>query len=152
MRHGHRCGQKLEGCGFRLTSGREAIIDILSNSAEHMSAEDIFMALREANPGIGLTTVYRTLELLEQTGIVSKFDFGHGRAKYELTEEYGKKKHHHHLVCRNCGTIIDYSDFLEDELAYISKTEKGLQKKYGFTIENHLISFTGLCANCRSKA
>ncbi len=151
MPGGHRWGQKLSGCGFRLTAGREAIIDVLSCVDKHMSAEDIFIALHGEHPGIGLTTVYRTLELLVQTGIVAKFDFGHGRAKYELTEEYGKKSHHHHMICRNCQIIIDYSDFLDDELAYIKKTEKGLSKKYGFDIENHIITFYGLCDRCRAK-
>ncbi|RPJ08881.1 MAG: transcriptional repressor [Spirochaetaceae bacterium] len=149
--HGHRCGQKLTGCGFRLTTGREAIIDILSKSDKHLSAEDIFMAIRAEYPGIGLTTIYRTLELLEQTGILAKFDFGHGRAKFELTEEYGNKKHHHHLICKKCGTIVDYSDFLDDELAYIKKTEAGLAKKYKFDIHSHVISFFGLCEKCAAK-
>jgi len=134
-----------------MTAGREAIIDILSDTEAHMSAEDIFLALRDIHPGIGLTTVYRTLELLEQTGIVAKFEFGHGRAKYELTEEYGKKNHHHHLICRQCGTVVDYSDFMEDELTYIEKTEKGLTKKYNFVIDNHVINFYGLCAQCRKE-
>jgi Fur family ferric uptake transcriptional regulator len=151
MPHGHRWGQKLSGCGFRLTVGREAIIDVLARLDKHLSAEDIFLELHSDHPGIGLTTIYRTLELLVQTGIVAKFEFGHGRAKYELSEEYGKKTHHHHLICKNCQTIIDYSDFLEDELSYIQKTEKGLSKKYHFNIDSHVITFYGLCGACRSK-
>jgi Fur family ferric uptake transcriptional regulator len=151
MPHGHRWGQKLSGCGYRLTAGREAIIDVLSRSDKHVSAEDIFLELRSTHPGIGLTTIYRTLELLVQTGIVARFEFGQGRAKYELTEEYGTKKHHHHLICKGCHTIIDYSDFLEDELSYIEKTEKGLARKYGYTIDNHVINFYGLCKTCRAK-
>lgn len=149
MQHCHKWGQKLAGCGFRLTEGREAIIEILSNTDKHLSAEDIYMSLHPEHPGIGLTTIYRTLELLQQTGIVSKFEFGHGRAKFELTEEYGNKKHHHHLICRNCRTIIDYSDFLEDELLYIKKTEAALSEEYNFHIDNHVINFYGLCENCR---
>jgi Fur family ferric uptake transcriptional regulator len=153
MPHGHRhqWGQKLSGCGFRLTVGREAIIDVLARVDKHVSAEDIFLALRTDHPGIGLTTVYRTLELLVETGIVAKFDFGHGRAKYELTEEFGRKKHHHHLICKRCQTIIDYSDFMEDELSYLRKTEKGLAKKYDFDIDSHVINFYGLCGACRAK-
>ncbi|MBN1523184.1 MAG: transcriptional repressor [Spirochaetales bacterium] len=148
MRHGHKWGNKLRGCGFRLTIGREAIVDILSHTNSHMSAEDIFFALHADSPNIGLTTVYRTLELLEKNGIVSKYEFGHGRAKFELTEAYGNKPHHHHLICRKCGTIIDYSDFMEDELAYLKKTEAGLGKKYKFTIHQHSISFFGICEKC----
>lgn len=148
MRHGHKWGRKLKGCGFRLTVGREAIVDILSQTDAHLSAEDIFLALHAAYPNIGLTTIYRTLEILEQNGIVVKCEFGHGRAKYELTEEYGNKPHHHHLICRNCGIIIDYSDFLDDELSYIKKTEAALGKKHKFQIQDHSISFFGVCVKC----
>lgn len=80
--------QKLKGFGFRLTASREAVLEALTNTDKHLSAEDIYMAVYPDNFAIGFTTIYRTLELLEQTGIVSKFEFGHGRAKYELTEEY----------------------------------------------------------------
>lgn len=150
MRQCSRWGQKLRGFGFRLTVSREAIIDILANTNEHLSAEDIYMAVHPQYPAIGLTTIYRTLELLEQTGIVSKFDFGHGRAKYELSEEYGNKKHHHHLICKRCGKIVDYSDFLDAELEYIKITEQGLKKKYNFDIKDHLIHFYGICPECKT--
>ncbi|MBN1412975.1 MAG: transcriptional repressor [Spirochaetales bacterium] len=151
MKENHKWEKKLASSGFRMTTGRRAIINVLYKNVKHLSAEDIYMVLHPQFPNIGLTTVYRTLELLEQTGIAAKFEFGHGKAKYELTEEYSTKKHHHHLICRNCRTIIDYSDFMEDELTYIAKTESGLSKKYKFLIDNHIINFLGLCSKCRSK-
>ena len=150
MKNCHKWGQKLAKCGYRLTTGREAIIDILTNTDKHVSAEDIYMLLHPDYPGIGLTTVYRTLDLLEQTGIVSKFEFGHGRAKYELSEECSNKKHHHHLICNKCQEITDYFDFISEEINYIKKAEEGLSKKYGYKIENHLIRFYGVCPACKS--
>ncbi len=149
MRYCQKWGKKLTGCGFRLTAAREIILDILSNTEQHLSAEDIYITVHVNNPEIGLTTVYRTLELFEQIGIVSKFEFGHGRAKYELSEEYSNKKHHHHLICKKCRTIVDYSGFIEEEREYLQKTEAGLKDKYGFDIENHLIHFYGICPECK---
>ena len=150
MRHRHKWGQKLTGQGFRLTVAREAILEILSGTEDHLSAEDIYMAIHLQNPAIGLTTIYRTLEILDQTGIIDKFEFGHGRAKYELSEEYSHKKHHHHLICVKCRKIVDYSEFLDTEREYIKKTETGLAKKYGFQISKHLIHFYGTCPACKT--
>ncbi|HAX60950.1 MAG TPA: ferric uptake regulation protein, partial [Elusimicrobia bacterium] len=59
------------------------------------------------------------------------------------------KKHHHHLVCTNCGRIVDYTDFIDDEIELLQLTEKGLSKKYNFKITGHLIQFYGLCDKCR---
>src|SRR5690554_1518494 len=96
---------KFEGAGLRLTSPRLAIIDILSKTTKHPSAEDIYLTLRQKynNDNIGLTTVYRTLEILVNMGIVYKFDFGDGRTRYELSEGPDGFHHHHHLVCTECG-------------------------------------------------
>ena len=151
MKYCQEWGKKLKGCGFRMTASREAVLEILKNTDKHLSAEDIYMAIHPVNQAIGLTTIYRTLELLNQSGIISKFEFGHGRAKYELSEAYSNKKHHHHLICKKCRKIVDYSDFLEDEQEYIRKAEKGLEKKYGFDIDNHLIRFYGLCTECKKN-
>ncbi len=101
-------------------------------------------------PGIGLTTVYRTLDLLVRMGLINKLDIGDGQSRYESTS--GKKKeHHHHLICTDCGKIIDYSDFMEEELDLVRKTEKNLAKKYNFTVKDHNIEFYGLCEKCQKK-
>jgi Fur family ferric uptake transcriptional regulator len=142
---------KLKGCGHRLTVPRRAILSVLSKTPEHPSAEEIYLDVHRVYPSIGLTTVYRTLELLVQNGLVFKFDFGDGRARYELTETQKRIGHHHHLVCTGCGRIIDYTDFINDEIELLTRTEKGLTKKYGFKITNHLIQFYGICEKCRDK-
>ena len=142
---------RFRGAGFRLTAPREAILDVLSRTQKHLSAEDVYMAVHKVYPAVGLTTVYRTLELLAQIGLVFKFDFGDGRARYELSEGPKGARHHHHLVCTNCGRVIDYTDFIDDEIELLQRTEKGLSKKYNFDITNHLIQFYGLCDRCRSN-
>lgn len=154
MGHGHGkgpgqwCHGKFRGRGYRMTAGREAILDVLSQAEEHLSAEDIYMKIHPVNPAIGLTSIYRTLDILVNIGLVHKFDFGHGRARYELAEGPKGKRHHHHLVCTGCGRVIDYTDFIDEELALLKKTEEGLSKKYNFRIDNHLIQFYGLCEIC----
>ncbi len=137
--------------GYRLTSPREIIINILRNTDKHLSAEDIYIIAVKTNPSIGLTTVYRTLDLFSQIGVVQKFDFGDGRARYELTNNPLKKDHHHHLVCVNCKSIVDYTDFVNEELELMNKTEKALSEKYQFNIFHHTINFYGMCSKCRIK-
>lgn len=139
---------RFKGCGYRMTVPREAILGVLSRTSNHLSAEDVYMAVHKECPNVGLTTVYRTLELLVQMGLVFKFDFGDGRARYELSEGPKGKRHHHHLVCTDCGRVVDYTDFIDEEVELLNKTEQGLSKKYNFKITNHLIQFYGLCKNC----
>lgn len=142
---------KFRRCGYRLTIPRQAILDLLSNTTEHLSAEDIYMKVHKISPTIGLTTVYRTLELLVKAGLVMKFDFGDGRARFELMESPQSNGHHHHLVCTGCGRIIDYQDFIDDELELLKHTEKGLSKKYNFKITNHIMQFHGICDKCQKR-
>ena len=150
MRGRGSCWNNRFNCfGARLTESREIIINILSNNNEHLSAEDVYLKAHKKNPSIGLTTVYRTLDLLTQMSIVQKFDFGDGRSRYELIKNSSEQNHHHHLVCVKCKRIINYMEFVKDELDLINKTEKELSKKHNFKIMNHIIHFYGLCENCQ---
>ncbi|MDD5566194.1 MAG: Fur family transcriptional regulator [Candidatus Omnitrophica bacterium] len=142
---------KFRGCGYRLTIGREAILDVLSKSEGHLSAEDIYMKVHPRYPSVGLTSIYRTLDVLSHLGLVYKLDFGDGRARYELAEGPKGSHHHHHLVCTDCNRVIDYTDFIDDEVELLRQTEKGLGEKYKFKITNHVIQFYGLCERCGSR-
>ena len=142
---------KFRGCGYRLTLAREAILEVLAKSEGHLSAEDIYLKVHPKYPNIGLTTIYRTLDILSDLGMVYKFDFGDGRARYEFAEGPKGKQHHHHLVCISCKRVIDYTDFIDDEIELLNQTEKGLSEKYNFKITNHLIQFYGLCEKCSAK-
>ncbi|MCD6083662.1 transcriptional repressor [Candidatus Aerophobetes bacterium] len=148
MREAGWCYGKLRRKGFRLTSPRQAILDVLAQNPRHLSAEEVFLLTHKSHPGIGLATVYRTLNLLTQVGIIRKFDFGDGRSRYELTAEE-EEEHHHHLVCIRCGRIINYSDFMEKEKKFIKDLEAELSKKYQFKINSHQIYFYGLCKECQ---
>ncbi len=142
---------KFRGCGYRITLAREVILGVLSKTADHLSAEDIYSHIHPQYPHIGLTTIYRTLEVLSNLGLVYKFDFGDKRARYELAEGPKGTPHHHHLVCTACNRVIDYTDFFDEEVKLLQETEKGLSQKYNFKITNHLIQFYGLCENCQQK-
>ncbi|MCK4905118.1 transcriptional repressor [bacterium] len=134
--------------GFRCTLPREVILDILYKTKSHLSAEDIYFKIHPLHPQIGLTTVYRTLDLLSRMGAITKFDFGDGKARYELIKT-GNDSHHYHLVCRKCNRVVDYSDFVKEETRLIKEIGKELSKKYNFKIDSHQIHFQGLCNKCR---
>jgi len=147
-----KCFKNMSGhfgeCGLRMTASREAILDVLSKMKEHSSAEDIYLAAHKLNSRIGLTTVYRTLELLSSMGMVYKTEFGDGRARYELSEVAGGGEHHHHIVCTICGKIINYDDFSEKETQVICDLQKELEKKYQVRIKHHSVQYYGECYKC----
>jgi Fur family ferric uptake transcriptional regulator len=134
----------------RWTGPREAILQLLSRTTKHMSAKEIYATLHKLYPGIGLTTVYRTLDLLARMGLIHKFSIGDGHNRYEFISD-DKSKHHHHLICTQCGKITNYSEFIDEELALVKKTEARLAKKYNFSIEGHNIEFLGICEDCKTR-
>ena len=139
---------KVRESGYRMTSARKAIFDVLSQTRGHLSAEEIYMKVHAFYPSIGLASVYRTLQILVNIGLIFKFDFGDGRARFEVVEGPSGRDHHHHFICNSCGRVIDYSDFIAEEVAFLKKVEEGLAKKYEFRITNHNIQFYGICNTC----
>jgi len=135
--------------GYRLTEPRIAIINILSKNNNHPSIEEIYFSVHKKHPSIGITTVYRTLELLVNMGLVHRFDFGEGKARFELIDHPDGVGHHHHLICVECKKIINYTDFIDEEVALFSKLEKKLSKKHKFTIDSHVVEFYGVCEGCK---
>jgi Fur family ferric uptake transcriptional regulator len=133
--------------GYRVTFPRRAILESIAGLPGHPGAKEIYLQINRQYPDIGLTTVYRTVDLLVKLGLLNKFDFGDGMARYELVASF--KEHHHHLVCLKCGNIINYNDFLAEEKEFLKKLEKILSKKFNFDITGHEIQFLGTCAKCR---
>ena len=131
----------------RSTAAREAITEFMRKSKEHLSAKEIYVSLHESFPGLGLSTVYRTLDLLSRMNIVAKIAIGDGQSRYEF-KPAGKEGHHHHLICTQCGTIINYDEFMAEELRLVKKTEDKLSKKYNFKIQDHNIEYLGICEGC----
>ncbi len=134
----------------RWTGPREAIMKHLSQTSKHMSAKEIYAALHKYYPGIGMTTVYRTLDLLTRMGFIHKFSIGDGHNRYEFIPG-DTSGHHHHLICTHCGKIINYSEFVDEELALVKKTEERLAKKFNFIIKDHNIEFLGTCGDCKKR-
>ena len=133
--------------GYRPTMPRQAILNVVAQNPGHLSAQEVFPLVRRVNPKIGLATVYRTLDILAQMGILNRFDFGDGQSRYELAAN-DKEGHHHHLVCVGCGRIIDYSDFIEKERKFIEELEGELAERHRFKINSYQIHFYGLCEKC----
>ena len=126
--------EKFRRHGYRLTKPRKAVLGVLNETSKHLSAEDIYLAIHKSYTDIGFATIYRTLDLLVKMNLVNRFEFGDGKARYELI--YERKEvptHHHHLICRKCGKVIDYSDFIEEETKLIDKIECELSKKYNMS-------------------
>ncbi|HHW98991.1 MAG TPA: transcriptional repressor [Firmicutes bacterium] len=126
---------------LRLTPQREAVLRILLDCQEHLTAEDIYDRTRAEYPEIGLATIYRALELFEELGLVSKLDFGDGGRRYESALD----KDHHHLICMDCGQIAEFNEDLLDEL------QETIARESGFRILNHSLRFFGYCSKCKNK-
>ena len=125
--------------GYRLTPQRMMVLEAIEASHDHISAEEIHAKARAKYPYINISTVYRTLELLKEQGLVTETDLGGGRFLYHPVG----KAHHHHLVCKKCGKVrdIDASAFqqLQDEL----------KAQYGFNAEFEHLAIFGICENCQ---
>lgn len=134
--------QKLEQGARRLTPQREIIIRLFAeHPGRHLSAEEVHALVKEEASEIGLATVYRTLELLTELGILQRINFGDGRARYELNQE--EPHRHHHLVCMRCGRVEEYGEDLLDSL------EGRILEERGFKVLDHELKFYGLCRACQ---
>jgi Fur family transcriptional regulator, ferric uptake regulator len=133
--------------GLRRTLPRQAIIEVLSKASDYMSAEEIFEQIHQDFSGIGLATVYRTVNLLSGMGAVTKFEFGEGKARYEIADT-PTDTHHHQLVCEMCYKVIRYSDFGEEECNFHCEKERSLEKEYGYSIKRHVVQYYGVCPEC----
>ncbi|MDY0322670.1 MAG: Fur family transcriptional regulator [Candidatus Carbobacillus sp.] len=140
-----RIKQILHAHQYKLTPQREATVRVLLEHMEdHLSAEDVYLALKSRAPNIGLATVYRTLELLSELKIIHKINFGDGVTRYDFRAE-GAKHHHHHLMCLSCGQVVEIEDDLLEEV------EKEVEKRFGFKILDHRLTFHGICEVCQKK-
>jgi len=118
-------------------------LEIIYNNDGHFTPEDIYNLIKETYPTVklGIATVYRTLTLLEESGIVSSISFGVQGKKYE----FGLTDHHDHLVCMECGKI---EEFIDDT---IEKRQEEIAKKYNFEMRDHIMKIVGICQACQAK-
>ncbi len=130
--------RKLTDKGYRLTPQRLMIVSAIENSDGHVSAEEIYAQVVAKYPHVNISTVYRTLELLKQLGLVTETDFGEGRVRYHPAE----KGHHHHLVCTECGAVIDLDE------SSLSSLKSMLLREYKFSADLKHLAIFGRCAKC----
>lgn len=138
--------EKLKATGFKITPQRRAIIEVLiQNEKSHLSSEEIYDKVRVNCPEIGLATVYRTMQLLDEINGISKLNLDDGCIRYEINIEGEDAHHHHHLICNDCGAIIEVREDLLDAI------ESQVEEKYGFVVQNHELKFYGKCQVCNNK-
>lgn len=130
----------LKKAGLKVTIPRLKILEILEQSKDrHLSADDIYRLLREAEGDIGLATVYRVLTQFEEAGLVNKHHFEGGQSVFELNQG----RHHDHMVCDKCGRV---EEFLDD---FIELRQHEIAKKLGYVITDHSLNIYGICDRCR---
>ncbi len=138
-----RIKKQLHAASYKLTPQREAtVLVLLEHEADHLSAEDVFLLVKEKSPDIGLATVYRTLELLTDLKVVDKINFGDGVARFDLRKE-GADHFHHHLICIECGKVEEVQEDL------LGDVEKIVESRWDFTIKDHWLTFHGICRDCK---
>jgi Fur family transcriptional regulator, ferric uptake regulator len=129
--------------GLKSTRQREVILDEFLRCDSHPSTEDLYLRLRKKHPGIGYATVHRTLKLFSECGIAETRDFGDGQTRYESTS---CAEHHDHLICNECGAIIEFED------PRIEQLQEKVARAQGFTIVSHRLEIFGLCSDCRDPS
>lgn len=130
---------ELKKAGLKATLPRLRILSILEQRADqHLSAEDVYKALIDADEDVGLATVYRVLTQFESAGLVIRHNFEGGRSVFELDSG----QHHDHLVCLSCGRVVEFVD------AMIEKRQQDIAKKHDFRIMEHSLVIYGHCAKC----
>ena len=132
---------ELRKAGLKVTLPRMKILEILETSeTRHMSAEDVYKVLLEADEEIGLATVYRVLTQFEAAGLVTRHHFEGGHSVFEMNQGH----HHDHIVCNQCGKVVE---FVEET---IERCQEKVAKKAGFSIRDHSLIIYGDCTrkNC----
>jgi len=130
--------QKLRGSGYRLTPQRQLVLQAV-NALGHGTPEEICARVRETADGVNISTIYRTLELLEELGLVNHTHLSHGSPTYHAAGEH----QHVHLVCRGCGSISEV-----DPTVMLPVTDRLLAER-GFRVDVGHVSLFGVCEDCK---
>lgn len=127
--------------GLPVTQQREVVADVVFNSSEHLSVEEIETELRSRGERIGKATIYRTMEILVRSGLVEEHDFGEGFKRYEHL--FGQQPVHEHLICTHCAKVQEF------EAPEVVRVQEEVSRKYGFLPSRHRLEVYGLCADCQ---
>jgi len=132
--------QNLKNAGLKATLPRVKILEVLEqNENAHMCAEDIYKIFVESREDIALATIYRVLTQFEAAGMVCRHRFEDGRAVFELNTG----DHHDHLVCMNCGDVVEFVDDV------IEERQRQIAKNAGFEMTDHCLYIYGICQKCK---
>jgi Fur family transcriptional regulator, ferric uptake regulator len=138
----HRLKELVPGGRLKATRQREEILNIFLNSPGHKNIAQLYALVAKANPKIGYTTVYRTLKLFTHLGLATQRKFADGETRYERTSE---GRHHDHLICLDCGKIIEFEDHTLETL------QNRIARRHHFKPFHHRMELYGLCSDCYSK-
>jgi Fur family transcriptional regulator, ferric uptake regulator len=127
--------------GRRLTGQRRLLLELIQEQEGHADAHELYRLAQQRDPRISLATVYRTLGVLRELGLVDELHLGEEHHHYELKPAAA----HHHLVCLGCGRVIEFPGGLMDAL------EQAVAQQYGFEISEAQVDITGYCAECRQE-
>ena len=132
----------LKDKGMKYTEQRAVILQILLNIDDHLNAEEVHRIVKEKYPdqNIGIATVYRTLNFLEDVNLISSISFGKDGKKYEGNVQ---REHHDHIICTSCGKIVEFID------ESIEKRQEDIASQNGFKITDHTMQIYGICENCQ---
>jgi Fur family ferric uptake transcriptional regulator len=131
----------LEQKRLKLTRHRELILENFIGNEGHRSVDDIYRLVREQDPRIGYTTVYRTMKLLVDCGLAREIDLADGITRYEHLYNH---EHHDHMICTRCGSSIEFYN------AEIEALQDAASQQLGFKVVDHRLQIYGLCKDCRS--
>ncbi|HVE56808.1 MAG TPA: Fur family transcriptional regulator [Pyrinomonadaceae bacterium] len=134
--------EHIQKAGLRRTSQRDLILEMFLKTEEHLSSEDLYWLVQKQDPSVGHTTVYRTLKLLAEAGLAREVRFGDGKTYYE---HHYNHEHHDHLICTECGKIIEFFS------AEIEDLQDKMAENYGFRLTNHSLRMWGVCEDCQKR-
>ena len=127
----------LGGKNLRITSQRQAIIETVFNTEEHFTAEQLLEWSRKKDKSVSRATVYRTLPLLTESGLVREMDFGKDHKFYD--PNYAHHPNHNHIICQDCEKIVEFDS------EKIEKLEDEISHRLGFSVKTHRLQITGSC-------
>ena len=126
---------------LRLTGQRRAIMETVFGTEQHFTAEELLAWSRQRDKSVSRATVYRTLPLLAESGLVREMDFGKGHVVYD--PNYAERPRHNHIVCLDCGRIVEFESDKIEEL------EEEVSQRLGFTVKAHRLQITATCDEFR---
>jgi Fur family ferric uptake transcriptional regulator len=131
--------EHIQRSGLRRTSQRDLILETFLRTEDHLTSEDLYWLVQKQDATVGQTTVYRTLKLLTEAGLARETRFGDGKTYYE---HHYNHEHHDHLICTECGRVIEFFS------AEIEELQDRIAADYGFRLTNHSLRMWGVCAEC----